>query len=230
MYALLLLAAAVLGCGGCSDDGGRSDDAPNADAGGQDAGFSDAAASAPLSVRWTSSPMPTAAIDPATTTVSSVMLHIDQLQVIGDAGEPDATTAMGLALSWSQNFGPADTQFSAAPPALYSKVKIIIGQAGQSAPAIDIMGTIDLGGATPELFRVKTNADTSLQVSGYTAQLQPSGTANLEVVFDLSEALRTVDIASLPHANGIYTLDDSQGAAMNAFLGNLDAAFQRPGL
>lgn len=174
--------------------------------------------------------MPSSAIDPSTITVTSVQLHIDQLQVIGDAGEPDATTAMGLALNWSQNIGPLDTQFYGAPPALYSKVKLIIGQAGQPAPSIDIMGTIDLGGSTPELFRITSDDDTSLEVSGYAVQLLPSGTAHLEVVFDLSEALSTVDLASLPHGNGIYTLDDTQGVAMNAFLGNLATAFRRPSM
>ncbi|HEY4055712.1 MAG TPA: hypothetical protein VGM39_03860 [Kofleriaceae bacterium] len=222
MYGIVLFLVAA---GACGDDSGTppaQDAAPASDA----SSGGDAANFPSLRVDWDAQPQ--LGTLSTTLSVSKAKFHVDRLQVISDVEDPTQTTARNLTLLWT-NVGdmPDSVRFDDAPSALYSKIKLSLDkdQTG-TTPTITMDGQVDAGMGM-RTFHIESYRPTSIEVSGYTTSLTPGGNAQMGITLDVKHALDNVDWSSLDHPSNTYSLDDTQMAAMDAFLLDLGAAFVR---
>lgn len=232
MWGIVLLTLVVVSCdaketpdsGQPGQDGGTSyaDGSVASDAGNGGEG---------LAVTWEAMPsIPGSA--GSNLQLDSVVFRIDRLQVIGDNGEPGNTTARDLVLAWDDSTGganPAPVVFDSAPPALYSKVRLLLDKDASNNPSVEIRGSVTVGGDTDK-FRIVSRNDVAVEVSGYTLLLGPGEDLEVRVVIDLPDLLQDLDFEEYDYdaENDEHTLDDSQAGLMAAFLDDLDQVFDRP--
>lgn len=155
--------------------------------------------------------------------VTSVVFHIQRLQVIGDNGQP--MTSAPIQIGWqSEGTNPVPVDFPSAPSGLYSQVSMEIDEAS-FAPVYEIFGTAKVGGNT-EMFHIVDRNSLDVDITGYAITLPPGRSAVLGVRLDLKDAISSIDMGMLPMVQGMRTMDtvDQQ---MPEFREKLDDAFKR---
>lgn len=225
MSVLLVVVAA---CGDAADGGpsNLADASASADA---PTGVSDSAVQTGLRLDWGDLP-PLPGPLSATVTVTSVKLHVDRLEVLGDGGSVPQTTREDVALEWSMTASPSVIYMDDAPPAIYSKVRIGLDKVmANNGPSIEILGTTTANGSA-EMFKITTTRKIDLEVTGYNITLGVGSPRTITVMVGLDAGLENVDWAALPVPNSVRTLDDSTANmdAMTAFIDDLALVFTAP--
>jgi hypothetical protein len=151
-----------------------------------------------------------------TVKVSSAVVRIDNLRVIGDAGPGDPrTTATHITLPWQGATTPSAIEFPAAPPGLYSQVSLRLE--GDFVDAYNIQGTV-LIGADWRPFVIHDNRELTLSVRA-NVRLEAGALAQVPLYVDLGHVLDAVAFDQLPDQGGTLTLDPGSaqvGAVRNA--------------
>ncbi|MBL9015133.1 MAG: hypothetical protein JNL83_13200 [Myxococcales bacterium] len=212
--ALVLAVTAACGGGG----GGGGDDTPVSDA----AALSDAITQQGLIVNVVALPALPGEIK-SDLTVTSVVFHVQRLQVIGDNGQPMTSAAFDL--GWQgEGTNPSPIDFPTAPSGLYSQVSIEI-DASAAAPVYEIFGTVKVGGDI-EMFHIRDTENLDIDITGYNVTLAPGQSAIMGVRLDLRDAIDGIDMGMLPMMMGRRTLETND-AQMSEFRDKLDDAFKR---
>lgn len=181
------------------------------------AGSVDASVVSGLYVPWTT--LPTIPGDSSDNlTVATMLLRIDNLRVIGDAGPGDPRTSKSsFTVSWNGITAPATVAFMEAPTGLYSKLTLL-ADGHLVDDSYEITGTALINDVVyPYRIHDRDPINISLSTS---ATLEPGGEAHVPVRIAVQDALGVVDFTTLPSNGGTLELDtfDSQMPAFRAKL------------
>jgi hypothetical protein len=163
-----------------------------------------------LTVNWTAQ-QPSIPGDIGTTiSVTSLLFHVQNLRVIGDAGPGDTrTSADTFQLSWAQGAMPPAVVFTDAPSGLYSRV-IFLADGNLVDYSYVIAGTAKVDDVTkPFLIHDRSPLAISLDTS---AMLEPGHGATLGMSIRLDGALQSVDFHQFSDESGTLELDTFDSA------------------
>lgn len=209
----------ILGClvlfTACGGDGGVDPtlDAPTS---------SDAPAFSAMTVTWNASPGVPGQVRTGVN-VTSLILRIASLEVIGDAGS-GTTTCVHPRVVWNASEQPSDIVFEGALPGLYSKVSLHV-DGDVVEPSYEITGTT-LIGSTLEPFRITDTAGLEVDIDDYNVSLSPGGAARIPIRIDLRNAL-DLDWSALDINSGVRTLNQGDGLVIATFRSKLKNGFDR---
>jgi hypothetical protein len=148
--------------------------------------------------------------------ISSVKFRVDNLRVIGDAGDTQ-TTRNDFTLDWKDGDEPDDIEFANAPTGLYSRVAI---QADGHLVdySWEIKGDVTLPNGDVD-FEIKDRdaLNVSLPIN---EMLQPGHSLAIKLEVDFTNPLNSVDYAALSKDDGVLELDTND-AQMPAFRAKL---------
>lgn len=155
-------------------------------------------------------------------TLDDAMFAFDNLKVLGDAGPGDTrTTATTFSVRWDSSTTPMPIDFTDAPTGLYSKLSFQI-DGHVSDESYRMHGQVYLGGVwTPYEIEDRNALSLSLDID---RMLQPGGSATLDLVVKLHDALTSIDFSTLRQDDGhleLGTLDPQ----MPAFRARMMEAF-----
>lgn len=135
-------------------------------------------------------------------TVEEVTFKLSSLRVTGDAAQ--VATPAEIDLTWSDGMEPAPVVFADAPTGLYSKETLRIdGQLVDNSYWINGHATVN---GTVYPFKIYDRDYLEIYLYG-NAQLQPGGSAQVPLLFELDHALEAIDWTKVELDNGVLTLD-----------------------
>lgn len=220
MSVLLVVVAA---CGG---DGGSPMNFPDASGGGNDAASSsDASIPAQgIKVDWAAVPNLPGQVS-STVTVTSVKFHVKKLEVLGDAGSLPETSDDDFDLVWTPiSPVPPPLYFTAAPPAVYSKVRVNLDKGSSNAPSVEILGTTTANGST-EMFEITSEKKLDLELSYQQFSLVIGDSRTIQVSVGLDAGLEKIEWGAMRTVGGVRTLEDTDTQAMDSFFDDLEDVF-----
>jgi hypothetical protein len=158
-----------------------------------------------LYVPWAVRP-PLPAMPEDTIRISHVLLRLDNLRVIGDAGPGDPrTTAVHASLEWQGTRKPAAFAFLTAPPGLYSQVSIRLE--GDFLDSYVIEGEALVGGTwTP--YTIHDAQEFTIHVTT-NVRLSATAAAQVPLYVDAQHVVENVNFAALPDVGGTLQLDST---------------------
>jgi hypothetical protein len=188
---LLFVAAVAMGASGCQAD----DTTTPPDSGGG------------LSIEWNSRPTTIPSQPSSDVTIDRVVLRLDDLRVVGDAGIFPVDREW---LEWSRGIVPTPAPVMGALPGLYSRLLFELDgdtDDGEIKYAYEIIGTVKV----TDSFRPFTIRDTSdLNLSFDFSIMLPAGdSAVIPVRVEIDKIVNVVNFGSVPMQDGRYLLDGS---------------------
>lgn len=146
-------------------------------------------------------------------TVNEVLLQVQHLQLVSDAGADDSTTRSTYQLDWTESMDPPQDTFPDAPVALYQKLLLYVAPPSFQSVAYQISGTWRdgrPGGGGQQRQFVITDQTGFMSSIDCNAMLPAGGSIMTGIQVDLRDALDSINFDSMQPVNGMYVLDGGQ--------------------
>lgn len=170
-----------------------------------DQGGPDATPSAGLAVGWKSDPAQIPGRVEDEFDLESVVFHLRNLRVIGDAGAGDPrTTAPMIELGWGAETSPKTVTFPDAPPGLYGRMLWTIDR-GTGASAWELRGTADVDAAR-EPYVIRDTEPVAIDLD-FQIMAEAGIQTTIVVRAEFDAILDEADFAAAPVIAGVRTIE-----------------------
>jgi hypothetical protein len=161
-------------------------------------------------------------------TVSSMVIRVDSLRVIGDAGPGDPRTSKNtFQLSWAQGQMPAAIAFADAPTGLYSKLTLQ-ANAFLVDYSYEVYGTVRIGDVTHD-YKIHDRDPITATVA-LSTMLDPGNSATMSVRVNVADALSVINWSTLDNSDGGVLELDTFDAQMPTFRAKFTDSFESEGV
>jgi hypothetical protein len=172
-----------------------------------------------LHVSWVSKPTLPGSVGDIT--VDRATLSVQNLRVIGDAGD-STTTQPQTKLDWSSTASPSTIDFPEASPGLYSRIALEL-DGDLIDNSYDITGSVLVSGTTHS-YEISDRAESTVAIN-IDEDLLADSDVNVVIQLDIFSALAVINFATLK-ANDAGSLElDTDDDQMTAFRTQLVSSF-----
>jgi hypothetical protein len=135
-----------------------------------------------------------------------VIFRLDNLRVIGDAGDMRTSKSM-FDVEWDQDLVPAAIEFTDAPTGLYSQLSLQIDGRESGRDSYRMDGEVDIGGSDYD-FEIRDEVPMPITL-GIEEMVTPGQTSTIYIDIDFAHAFEGVDFSTLPIQSGKIELREN---------------------